>query len=82
LTEESATEQGEEKAPRENMDCEDDVDFHSDGTTDEEDGEGSPSLRSGGVGANQQQALCNVVQLASANKFQSIGRINVKIPSN
>ena len=60
LTEGSATEQGEEKDPREDMDCEDDVDFHSDGTTDEEDGEGSTSLRSGGVGANQQQALCNV----------------------
>ena len=78
LTEGSATEQGEEKAPREDMDCEDDVDFHSDATTDEEDGEGSPSLRSGGVGANQQQALCNVVQLASANKCTPYNQYNAR----
>lgn len=64
LTEGTATEQGEAKAPGEDMDCEEDEDirqsWQADATTDEEDSEGSTSLRSGGVGANQQQALCNV----------------------
>jgi hypothetical protein len=51
LTEEAAMEQGQEKATREDMECEED-DFHSDSTTEEEDGEGSTTLRSSGGGAN------------------------------
>ncbi len=57
LTEGSATEQGADKDSREDMDCEEDEDirpwWQADATTDEEDGKGSTSLRSGGVGANQ-----------------------------
>jgi len=77
LTEGSATEQGQDMASREDMECEEDY-FQSDATTDEEDGEGSTSLRSGGVGANQQQAFCNVVQLASAYKSTPYNQYNAR----
>ena len=78
LTEVSATAQGQEKASREDMECEED-DFHSDATTDEEDGEASPRRRSSAVGANKQQAFRHVEeQFAYEDKGRPYNQYNAR----